>query len=651
MVEWQISNAEIQATESLLLPDGCHFADDALQVIRHWNSVDVSACPGSGKTTVLLAKLKLLADRMPLENGAGICVLSHTNIAVNEIKNKLAGYADKLMSYPNYIGTIQSFIDQFVTMPYLRQTVGRPVQLLDDRTYAQHLLHRMNTKRQAYSTLAYLVKSSYDNSKNIYANRDEHIAALYLRKDGALCIRSQTKPLAGAQTQSAQQFKQLINDLLRNEGIIRYLDAFQYADTAIEEFERQYTDLFSLRFQYVYIDEYQDCSETQRNVLQKLFDSNKCVVTHIGDPNQAIYSSDRDQTIDWHPSKDFLSIASTCRYNQEIADILSPLRKDKRKIESSLGQCGSNPTLIIYDLNTIDLVLYTFAFILEKHGLHDVNGIYKAVGAVKKENLAGIKISSYWNDFSGIKQQNEYKYWGIINEICDQLEQGNLYKAESSICKLICRLFRYAGVNNAKTGKEHILASLRATLREKYNDLYTERILALAQLADYNCVTVDQAIRSMIDALLMTVLPLGKSIFDLIPAHFMAELGEIKRDREDKNVFIDPIRGRRIQIDTVHGVKGETHDATLYLETEKNQGSDIGRILCFYGIGQPGTSSLYDYSRKLAYVGMSRPRKLLCVAVQESTYKKSKNAFETWDKIDIRKQKTVDIVECINEEK
>ena len=114
MVEWQISNAEIQATESLLLPDGCHFADDALQVIRHWNSVDVSACPGSGKTTVLLAKLKLLADRMPLENGAGICVLSHTNIAVNEIKNKLAGYADKLMSYPNYIGTIQSFIDQFV---------------------------------------------------------------------------------------------------------------------------------------------------------------------------------------------------------------------------------------------------------------------------------------------------------------------------------------------------------------------------------------------------------------------------------------------------------------------------------------------------------------------------------------------------------
>ena len=49
---------------------------------------------------------------MPLENGAGICVLSHTNVAVNEIKNRLSDYADRLLSYPNYIGTIQSFIDR-----------------------------------------------------------------------------------------------------------------------------------------------------------------------------------------------------------------------------------------------------------------------------------------------------------------------------------------------------------------------------------------------------------------------------------------------------------------------------------------------------------------------------------------------------------
>ena len=80
---------------------------------------------------------------MPLENGAGICVLSHTNVAVNEIKNRLSDYADRLLSYPNYIGTIQSFIDRFVTMPYLRNISGQNVQVVDSLTYAQHMLNKI----------------------------------------------------------------------------------------------------------------------------------------------------------------------------------------------------------------------------------------------------------------------------------------------------------------------------------------------------------------------------------------------------------------------------------------------------------------------------------------------------------------------------
>lgn len=104
MLDWNITDNEIEVVEKLLLPENCHFADDAKEVIRHWKSTDISACPGSGKTTVLLAKLKLIADRMPLENGTGICVLSHTNVAVNEIRLKLTEYADKITSYPNSLG-------------------------------------------------------------------------------------------------------------------------------------------------------------------------------------------------------------------------------------------------------------------------------------------------------------------------------------------------------------------------------------------------------------------------------------------------------------------------------------------------------------------------------------------------------------------
>lgn len=178
MVEWKISDQDIESTEKLLLPEGAHFPEDARNVIRCWHSTDVAACPGSGKTTVLLAKLKLLADRMPLENSAGICVLSHTNVAVDEIRKRLAGYADKLLSYPNYIGTIQSFVDRFVTMPYLRNIVGRNVQAVDDLTYAQHMVNKMQNSKLAYVGMSRPKKllcvamqaKTYEKSKGVFDN-------------------------------------------------------------------------------------------------------------------------------------------------------------------------------------------------------------------------------------------------------------------------------------------------------------------------------------------------------------------------------------------------------------------------------------------------------------------------------------------------
>ena len=111
--------------------------------------------------------------------------------------------------------------------------------------------------------------------------------------------------------------------------------------------------------------------------------------------------------------------------------------------------------------------------------------------------------------------------------------------------------------------------------------------------------------------------------------------GQIYND--EQNIFIDPNRRRRIEFNTIHGVKGETHDATLYLETDRARASDLSRILPYYGVGKIGKSNLFDYSRKLAYVGMSRPSKLLCVAMQDKTYQKSAGVFdEQWEIIDLR---------------
>lgn len=309
MERWEISNQEIESTEKLLLPENAHFPEDARDVIRCWHSVDVSACPGSGKTTVLLAKLKLLADRMPLKNGAGICVLSHTNVAVKEIKNRLSGYADKLIAYPNYIGTIQSFIDKFVTMPYLRNITGHNVQVIDDLPYVRQMLKRIYDEKK-YEKLKYVIRNSYLSNKQ-FADIQTFVQALYLRDDGSLCVGNQKKALAGAGKPSTQQFNILIEDLLMKDGIIRFHDAYSYAQKAIDTLSETYTDLFPLRFRYVFIDEYQDCDIIQRKALMKIFDSEKCSVMNIGDPDQAIYNSSNSKVPDWDPRDGFLPIQTS----------------------------------------------------------------------------------------------------------------------------------------------------------------------------------------------------------------------------------------------------------------------------------------------------------------------------------------------------
>ena len=169
-------------------------------------------------------------------------------------------------------------------------------------------------------------------------------------------------------------------------------------------------------------------------------------------------------------------------------------------------------------------------------------------------------------------------------------------------------------------------------------DIYRLWIYELSRLQNFERETVDCFIRQKINELSRIMTSQADDIFTCLPEYFLdKDIVVSQTEKQEKNVFIDSIRGRRIEFDTIHGVKGETHDATLYLETDRQRASDLNRILPYYGVGKIGESYLFDYSRKLAYVGMSRPKKLLCVAMQDKTYEKSKGVFtDDWEIIDLR---------------
>src|SRR5687768_12001414 len=90
-----ITDADILWAKNLLgLPNNAFTErigyDHGRDVLCLLESADIAACPGSGKTTILVAKLAVLARKWSSKH-RGICVLSHTNVARNEIANRLSG--------------------------------------------------------------------------------------------------------------------------------------------------------------------------------------------------------------------------------------------------------------------------------------------------------------------------------------------------------------------------------------------------------------------------------------------------------------------------------------------------------------------------------------------------------------------------------
>jgi len=78
----------------------------------------VKACPGSGKTFSLSARLLRLLNDNDLNKHQGIAAISFTNTACEEIRNNIEKFGVKKIGYPHFIGTIDSFINNYIFLPY-----------------------------------------------------------------------------------------------------------------------------------------------------------------------------------------------------------------------------------------------------------------------------------------------------------------------------------------------------------------------------------------------------------------------------------------------------------------------------------------------------------------------------------------------------
>ncbi|UAK19678.1 hypothetical protein [Kluyvera sp. CRP] len=112
-------------------------------------------------------------------------------------------------------------------------------------------------------------------------------------------------------------------------------------------------------------------------------------------------------------------------------------------------------------------------------------------------------------------------------------------------------------------------------------------------------------------------------------------------DSPTRNIISFEIEGRVIenQIATIHSVKGETHAATLLLET-KYHTNDITTLIDYIlleNLTQPTEARKKKFMKQI-YVALTRPKYLLCIAMNKSGFPAehiSKHELAGWNICDL----------------
>lgn len=712
------TDEEIRIAHDTLLKGKKPFDNPRVEIIKKDSSCYVQACPGSGKTTVLLAKLVILANKLPFADGRGVCVLTHTNVAIDEIKAKVGPKADVLFSYPNFFGTIQTFLHKYVAAAALHHFYGSQIQYVDNDIAMAIMLKkyislpfenklkgfvfaRMAAKEHRVSeeeinawggvellTAANVIKRKgkrviwfdFQLSGHNYADIPRNIAQLIRAKKKVILdnewkdiilsfkvdwqnnqIIADQRPIGFASESGAEYLK--IKEEMFKEGILSFEDAYDLAFRYIREKGLVFSEFSDKRFKYLFIDEVQDCDKQQVELIRSLFADDKVIVQRFGDYCQAIYEGDGNTGGDNAGLRDenLLYIRDSNRFGEKIARPLRSLcMEDNHLLVGNEDVHSVKPVIIVYDdpltvlpkyaelLRTITIPEMDNISVLNlankekmEDSLHRVN--IKACGWVGKTGANEQKryIESYYPSFE--KKNSKPRVSGdSFDDFLFKSLQVTVKDSATSIIQGIIEFLDLCEIrNNTKRYTRTSLIDYFMSADANNKEEFLSKVMNWAMLASTNNNTEErQHLKEDIyQYLINTLLPLfGKEEASVgANAFFNATTAVNQEGQDSKQGNIYKEDGLEIEVATVHSVKGETHAATLYLETFFNKYYESERLKeQFKGVSYTGTDDDTLKSLRVVYVGMSRPRYLLCAAIQKDRFHSMdcQELREMWDVVE-----------------
>lgn len=616
--------------------------------LKSRSTLDVSACPGSGKTTLIVAKLAILARKWP-HRTKGICVLSHTNVAREQIQHRLGNtvVGQRLLGYPHFIDTIHGFVNRFLALPWLNSN-GYPSPTIDNDVTTAY-------RRGVLSKKEYWKVQNYLDKK--YSGFD---ALRICGRDLSFDIGGKAFP-SGPDSDSFKLAKLAIEAAAR-AGYFCYDEMFVWARALLEDFPAAASWL-ARRFPLVIIDEMQDTFDHQGAMLHAVFPrgSPDIVVQRVGDPNQAIFDGpdagpDQNEPFPDPEAARRLGIPNSYRFGPEIAALASPFAVmpvgadglygvGPKFIRGAPAKCPH--AVFIFPDNSTDGVLDAYG----KHVLtvFDDNvltqGAVTAIGAVHQDAPEAPPghghfpktVPHYWSGYTAEISRKEPHPKSLVQYIrAAQAAVRDSHELSPGTEKIASGLVRLAGrVGNIGHLKR------RARTHRAVNDALSADVAALiayrrlvkAFLIDWTPLTEANwgAVR---DAILGIACALCDGATDTANVNdFLAWPGDdaslasspvVSPNDAGPNVYRirDGKRQLDIRLGSIHSVKGQTHLATMVLNTYWHAHSSKQMLPWLLGEQSNGNGAgVRDLKRLLqTYVAMTRPSHLICLAIPRSAF-------------------------------
>ncbi len=614
-----MSSVKLEAADLTLLaqltPD-LDFSDaERRAALLENGSRDFNAVPGSGKTSLLAAKLLLLARKWPHAN-KGICILSHTNVARDEIVRRLSGTAEgaRLLAYPHFIGTIHAFVNQFLAMPTLR-ALNLPVDVIDDEVFAARALARLQNGR--YFRLRGWLRHQ--------PKGDSIVSELFYK--GAECaLMSGAGKLPSPASDSGLQLAE-IKDRMTKAGVFRHRDMFAYALSGLQT-HPVLLDVVHRRFPMVFVDEMQDTSWEQEDVLNRLFDG-KAVMQRFGDVDQKIILDDDDDDQLTFPRHGHGTVSTSKRFGPRIAAAVASVRISKLPVAGEAAD-DIRPVLLLYKTEDVGRVVRHFGklvidrFEAEVLQAQTVRAMC-ARKSVEGGDDAGRHLVDYWPSYA-LPMNNSAAvadggFWALTDQAILQVPAVTLADRAAGVRRALLYVMRAARAPVAVNLRD--ARGLPRAVAELLGSAVDLRALIRDLVLDAALTGTTQARQALPDILyqrLRALLPVGMTVGAFTSLEVFAQAATPMPAQEPPTRCEVFHQGRELEValGTVASMKGETHLASLVLESYGGQSQRYDLKPALPAIAGVGKLSKLGVTHKAQmrnlYVAMSRPTQFLCLA-------------------------------------